>query len=685
MPKTLLFNPDNDLALANGNSNYLPPRSAVRMAYDLSLLPVWWASDGDAVMIPDSSLLHYWNITLADSLNMPDVEWITDAENIPKQPLSPWGWNPSLVKRLSRRMTNKDLLPTPAQMEHIRRLSGRQVSVCILRDLMEELSGSHPLVGEAVYCTSEDEIRVAISRHAHSILKAPWSGSGKGLRRTSGTYEPPFSGWCRHILSQQGGVVVEPLYNKVKDVAMEFYSDGSGSPLAFVGYSYFMTDANGSYEGNALMSDVEIESLLSSYIPLSALHAVRSYLSVRLSKALSSDYRGYVGVDMMVCLSENAGQPSKYFLNPCVEVNLRMNMGVVAHLIFEKYVSPGSHGRFMVEYFPSSDDLHKTHEARLSASPLVYSSDGRILSGYHPLTPVAPETRYMAWIEIYQRHEDASFSYPTVLSVAGSDSSGGAGVQADLKTISALGGYATTAITSVTIQDTLGVHASHPIPADVVAGQIKAVMDDLRPDVVKIGMTGSADVVRVIAATLSDYPHTPVIYDPVMVSTSGHPLMSEDAIEVAKQLLFPLCTLITPNLHEAETLTGLPFATLGDMLSGIRHLRQWGGYAVLLKGGHLEGDDMVDFLLMPDADEPQIFRSPKVETSNTHGTGCTLSSAIATFVAQGCPLPEAVRRAKEYVSEAIREGADVQIGHGHGPLNHFFSPLPARKNSQVGP
>lgn len=275
------------------------------------------------------------------------------------------------------------------------------------------------------------------------------------------------------------------------------------------------------------------------------------------------------------------------------------------------------------------------------------------------------------------------FVYPTVLSIAGSDSCGGAGIQADLKAASALGVYAATAITAVTVQNTLGVQAVHPIPPEVVAGQIAAVVDDLSPQAVKIGMVSEVPIIRAIAGELRRTPVPTIVYDPVMISTSGHRLIAEEAVEVIKHELFPLCTLITPNLREAEVLLGRPIPTFDDMKREIHHLRQWGNYAVLLKGGHLEGEVMADLLLMPDTDECIVLQSDKVDTHNTHGTGCTLSSAIASFVARGLQLPEAVAKAKEYVSMAISQGADVKMGHGHGSLNHFFSPLPLKKFSPV--
>lgn len=275
------------------------------------------------------------------------------------------------------------------------------------------------------------------------------------------------------------------------------------------------------------------------------------------------------------------------------------------------------------------------------------------------------------------------FSYPVMLSIAGSDSCGGAGIQADLKAASALGIYAATAITAVTVQNTLGVQAVHPIPTDVVAGQIRAVVEDLHPQAIKIGMVSEVPIIRAIADELRRASVPTVVYDPVMVSTSGHRLIADEAVEVIKHELFPLCSIITPNLREAEALLDTPIRSIDDMKREIHRLRRWGNYAVLLKGGHLEGEEMADLLLMPGEDESLVLRSERVDTPNTHGTGCTLSSAIAALVAGGLSLSEAVRQAQAYVSQAILHGADVSVGHGHGPLNHFFSPLPLKKFSQV--
>lgn len=265
--------------------------------------------------------------------------------------------------------------------------------------------------------------------------------------------------------------------------------------------------------------------------------------------------------------------------------------------------------------------------------------------------------------------------YIPVLSIAGSDCSGGAGIQADLKTISALGGYAATAITAITVQNTCGVSDIYPIPAEIVKAQIAAVMEDIRPEAVKIGMVNDSAVIRAIAHSIHTYRPRYVILDPVMVSTSGHKLIKDDAIELITSELMPLATLITPNLKEAEVLCGFDIHTVEDMKQAVTWLLQLGSHAVLLKGGHLEGEQMTDILLTADNSALSVFFSPKVESKNTHGTGCTLSSAIATLLAQGESIYEAVNKAKEYVYQGIIHGKNVEIGVGHGPLNHFFNPI----------
>ncbi|MCD8165521.1 MAG: bifunctional hydroxymethylpyrimidine kinase/phosphomethylpyrimidine kinase [Bacteroides sp.] len=265
--------------------------------------------------------------------------------------------------------------------------------------------------------------------------------------------------------------------------------------------------------------------------------------------------------------------------------------------------------------------------------------------------------------------------YPVVLSIAGSDSSGGAGIQADLKAISALGAYSATAITAITVQNTLGVRAIHPVPPEYVKGQIEAVMDDLSPDAVKIGMINDIEIVRVIAQALKKYQPAHVVFDPVMISTSGSKLINDDAIAVLTSELMPLTDLITPNLDEAEVLTGKKITNLDEMKAAARSLLNYGSKWVLVKGGHLQGEIIYDVLQAQEGD-PVIFTGDHIESKNVHGTGCTLSSSIATFLALGDSMPKAVEQAKAYITGAIRHGKDVKVGHGNGPLNHFWKPVP---------
>lgn len=267
--------------------------------------------------------------------------------------------------------------------------------------------------------------------------------------------------------------------------------------------------------------------------------------------------------------------------------------------------------------------------------------------------------------------------YARVLSIAGSDCGGGAGIQADLKTIAALGGYGMTAITAITVQNTVGVRAIQALPPELLAQQIDAVAEDIGVDAVKIGMLHDAAVVRAVATAIRRHRFAQVVLDPVMVATSGDKLIHDDTVAVLIGELFPLATLITPNLDEAGWLIGRRIGSVDELDAAARDLLALGARAVLLKGGHLAGDELVDLLLAPPA-SPRRFSGPRIDTRNTHGTGCTLSSAIACELALGLPLPDAVDAARAYVRGALAAGAAVQVGHGHGPLNHGFAPRPAK-------
>ena len=264
--------------------------------------------------------------------------------------------------------------------------------------------------------------------------------------------------------------------------------------------------------------------------------------------------------------------------------------------------------------------------------------------------------------------------YYRVLTIAGSDSGGGAGVQADIKTISAMGCYAASAITAITVQNTLGVEAVHPVPLDILKGQIDAVLSDIGADAIKIGMLHSAAVVEIVADSIERYGVQNVVLDPVMVSTSGYRLIEESAIEAIQNRLIPLATVITPNIPEAEILVGRKISDQRDFDAVARALSAEGKLSVLLKAGHLDGEELVDYFYNAENGEMTLLQSKRVYTNNTHGTGCTLSSAFAAALAQGVGLTEAAKMAKRYIEQAITSGAEYKIGHGYGPVNHSFGP-----------
>ena len=272
-------------------------------------------------------------------------------------------------------------------------------------------------------------------------------------------------------------------------------------------------------------------------------------------------------------------------------------------------------------------------------------------------------------------------SYPIVLSIAGSDSSGGAGIQADLKTFSSLGVYGATAITAITAQNTQGVHSQLAITSQMVYDQIVAVIEDLHPSFVKIGMLSNAEIVNVVAEALSQYSLT-IILDPVIVSSSGHRLLSLEAQDALKEKLLPMSALITPNIPEMKALTDMPLSSFEEKQTAAQHLINYGVKAVLLKGGHEEGNTKTDILFSQSANgiESTLFSADTIPTPNIHGTGCTLSSAITAFMARGLCLNDAITEAKNYITNAITAGANVKIGHGFGPVNHGFNPLKMKIN-----
>lgn len=262
--------------------------------------------------------------------------------------------------------------------------------------------------------------------------------------------------------------------------------------------------------------------------------------------------------------------------------------------------------------------------------------------------------------------------YKRALTIAGSDPSGGAGIQADLKTFSACGCFGTSAIVAVVDENTIGVTDVHPIPVNFVTGQIRSVLDDIGTDAIKIGMLHSSELIMGIKNTLMQYDIKNIVLDPVMVATSGDKLLQDDAISTLKNELIPFVRVITPNIPEAEILLGKKIKSQQDLPMMIRELSANHKVSVLLKAGHLTEEKLTDVFYNAETDEILELTSDRVFTVNTHGTGCTFSSAIAAYLAHGLSLNDAVKEAKEYMKSAILEGAKYEIGKGHGPVHHFF-------------
>ena len=380
-----LFNPENDMALANFTPYYKAPSEIIRMANDLSVLPAWYAPEGSMIKVDFLSRVSLWREQCPASDFLPDVIWSAEWENMPYKP---WGWSPSLLYTLRKAGVNDSFLLSDMQMGQIRVLSGRQCCVKIL----ESFSRMDGLCGKAMTCNSMTQVKKYITSLERCVLKAPWSGSGRGIMYVSSKeWNDSAEGWVSRVLRVQGEIMVEPLYNKVCDFAMEFYADGNGS-VSFVGYSLFDTDAQGNYKGNFLLSDGQMKKILSQYIPDEVFDNVCRTMEESLASLLNKDYCGFLGVDMMICLEDG-----RYLLHPCVEINLRMNMGVVSHTIFNRYVHCLSHGKYIVKYYSEDGEAWDAF-CQMKATYKLHLCDGKLAEGYMPLTPVKQDTHYHAFL-----------------------------------------------------------------------------------------------------------------------------------------------------------------------------------------------------------------------------------------------------------------------------------------------
>lgn len=380
MKSLYLFNPENDMALAYGGPYYMPPTNIRKMAHDLAALPLWYAQTDGCVWLPDVRQKKWMEECGFSFKAIGSLKLDSSCERV-----APWGWSPSLIHRMREAGVREECCPSLERMERIRHLSSRATAVEILSkmDILGCLG-----VSEALY--SIEEIITFMDKKCCYLLKAPWSGSGRGIQMVEGELTVPLQGWIKHILKTQGYVVGEPLYQKVVDFAMEFRA--YQGRVSFVGYSFFETDARGIYKENLLASDKVIEECLSAYVSSQVLDQIKCFHEKALTCMIQDAYEGYLGVDMMICHTENG-----YAVHPCVEINLRMNMGTVSRLLYDQYVSSEVPGRFVIEYYSKHGDAVRMHQELQELHPLVMKGE-RINQGYLSLTPVFEDTSYQAYV-----------------------------------------------------------------------------------------------------------------------------------------------------------------------------------------------------------------------------------------------------------------------------------------------
>ena len=382
-----LFNPDTDMALADGRANYLPPSSAHQMALDLAILPMWYAMSGDGILAASA-----YNDVFFQQMKVlfnKDIFLVTEPEVCEYDNITPipWGWNASVRRYLYQKGVPLIALPSDDELKRWRMMASRER----IAECLTELLHMSACCGESVNLYNLKDCQNYVDNHGHAVLKAPWSGSGRGLLWCERGYTQIMAGWCSNVLCRQGCVVAAPVYDKVEDFAMEFQSDGHGN-IRFVGYSLFQTNARGAYRGNILLSDSDFEKWMAQYISVKTLLQIRVAVQNVLAK-LCTSYIGFLGVDMMVCRAE------KFLVHPCVEINLRMNMGIIACQLYKNLLAPATTGRFYIEYYSSSESLYESHVQDEMAAPLVVKNS-RVVSGYLSLVPVTPLSHYRAYIKV---------------------------------------------------------------------------------------------------------------------------------------------------------------------------------------------------------------------------------------------------------------------------------------------
>lgn len=392
-----LFNPENDLALADGNANYCAPPSALKIAYDLASLPLWYASEDSCVFLPD--ILHSeYHKFYSQHFSLPSKFNTDNLGKISK--CTPWGWSLYIRKRFENMGFFADSLIMSQTITKLRELSNRKITIEILSQLKSK-GVDIPMLPK--YISNPDEVGEFICSMPLSVIKAPWSGSGKGIAWGLGRMEIPVEHFYKGVIRRQGGVVCEKFLNKSVDFAMEFYL--KNGKVEFAGYSLFKS-VKGVYSGNILASDKDIEEFLSSYKPVTPITKVKTDLTSVLETIFDGfDYEGYFGVDMMIyCDEENI-----YRINPCVELNLRMNMGATSRILYDKFIKNGSIGEFNVVFYKQNGEALKTdNELKTKYPPII--CDGKLHSGYLALSPINSDTKYSAYVIVNSEDNQSSLS-----------------------------------------------------------------------------------------------------------------------------------------------------------------------------------------------------------------------------------------------------------------------------------
>ena len=383
------FNPESDLALSQGEKNYNPPKNILRFSEDLSLLPLWYAGSSDCVLTR-TSVPENWMEEEREKLSV-GASWLSwndyKKQSATSDILSPWGWNYSIYNRWKKESASQQIV----DYAKLRELSSRAITreVLSLPYIKENLLP--PSFVAPVILTSWEQLISFVHSHHRVVCKAPWSSSGKGLYWVENELPSGMKRWFENLVEKQGFVMGEKVYDKVMDFAMEFRSENG--QVSFQGYSFFQTD-NGKYKGNLLTSDEWMETQLAQYVECSVIKRLIETLCVYFTNRVAPYYTGYFGVDMMVI--EDGGMR---FIHPCVEVNLRMNMGVVSHILNERYVNPNHQGRFFVSSFPTHEALLTFHVSMQEKFPLTIEK-GRVIRGYLPLTYLSDEALSLAALQV---------------------------------------------------------------------------------------------------------------------------------------------------------------------------------------------------------------------------------------------------------------------------------------------